>query len=192
MIFLANPLEVLRVLMNNGFLIICVYKKEVRTRSYLLYIGMILCLCSKSEGNLIFSSAFHFLLRNQNSDCNKWRALWQQADAVFEFQIPSTTNEKQYGNKQMLLIEFQISSATNEEHYGNKQMLLIEFQISSTTNEEQYGNKQMLLIEFQIPSTTNEKQYGNKQTLCLNFKFRVQQMKSNMEKIFCFCSCFYP
>ena len=29
MIFLANPLEVLRGLMNNGFLIICMFKKEV-------------------------------------------------------------------------------------------------------------------------------------------------------------------
>ena len=48
------------------------------------------------------------------------------------------------------------------------------------------------VFEFQIPSTTNEEQYGNKQTLCLNFKFRVQQMKSNMEKIFCSCFCFYP
>jgi hypothetical protein len=46
---------------------------------------------------------------------------------VFEFQIPSTTNEEHYGNKQMLLIEFQIPSTTNEEHYGNKQMLCLNF-----------------------------------------------------------------
>ena len=62
--------------------------------------------------------------RVSNSEYNKWRALWQQADAVFEFQIPSATNEKQYGNKQMLF-EFQIPSATNEKQYGENLLLLL-------------------------------------------------------------------
>jgi hypothetical protein len=39
-----------------------------------------------------------------NSEYNKWKAIWQQADAVFEFQIPSTTNEKQYGENLLLLL----------------------------------------------------------------------------------------
>jgi hypothetical protein len=49
-----------------------------------------------------------------------------------------------------------------------------------------------LCCAIKIPSTTNEEHYGNKQTLCLNFKFRVQQMKSNMGKSFALAFAFNP
>jgi len=44
---------------------------------------------------------------------------------VFEFQIPSTTNEKQYGNKQTHLDSNQFSNANNEKQYGENLLLLL-------------------------------------------------------------------
>ena len=143
--FLANPLEVLRGLMNNGFLIICMFKKEVRARIDAYYIWARFCVIAASQKAIWYFHLFsiscatkipsttnekqygnkqtlclNFKFRVQqmksimatsrccvwisNSEYNKWKAIWQQADAVFEFQIPSATNEEQYGENLLLLL----------------------------------------------------------------------------------------